>query len=1174
MKKNEEFSRKPAHFLKSACLAICMVSYGGSAIYAESSYAEQTTLTVRMNNRTVKDVFSYIEKNSEFIFVYHGSNINLNRKVNIDLTDQSVETILNKMFAGTDTEYIINDRQIIVRRNTKNNAPVTVATPQQQKKIAVNGTIKDATGEPLIGVNIVQKGSTVGSVTDVDGNFHLIDVAPNAILEISYIGYKKQEIPLNGKTNVDVTLLEDTETLEEVVVVGYGTQKRANLSGAVDAISSKALENRPITNIGQGLQGTIPNLNITVPSGSANSESKFNIRGKTSINDGDPLILVDNIPTTPGELSRLNTNDIESISVLKDAASAAIYGARAAFGVILVTTKTAKTDKIAISVNAYYSARKISRLPEHVTDPYLVMDIKNQASWPLYNPLYSQEQMNEAKKYSENPSLDPVALNPTDPNKWAYYGHTDWMKEVYNNTAPSYTVNFSVAQKGKKVGYYLSAEYFDQDGMFRYGNDLYKRYNLRGKVDYQITDWLNISNNTSFTYRKYDQPSFGESGWKVADFFHMVNRTNSLEVPRNPDGTWTSSGGALLGKLQDGGRNINNSREFQTSFATTIDLIKEVWQLKADATFRKDSEQTKKFYLPYSYKTGPDRPIENSTITPSARNEGAFYDYNVFNVFTDFHKTFDEKHYVQAMVGFNQESRRTNSFWTSRDQLISSGYPTPELATGTVKTGESVKEWAVRGTFFRLNYIFDSKYIVELNGRYDGTSKFPKNDRYGFFPSASAAWNLSEESFFSNLKEAAKISQIKLRGSYGSLGNQSVDEYTYLPSMSTYEIGSILDGKRPIGIYMPYVVAPNLTWEKVSTVNGGIDLSFFDNRLTANYDYYVRYTEGMLTKGKTLPNVIGIKEPKENAADLKTRGWELSVAWRDNFELGGSPFNYGVRFVLADSRSFITKFDNYISVRDKDGKEIGKTSSLKDYYVGQEIGELWGLTTEGFFQNEQELKDHADQSAVGEDDQSYQFYVGDLKFKDLNGDGKINKGDETLANPGDFKKIGNKSARFPYSVDLTADWKGFDVRAFFQGIGKRDWYPGGGNHYFWGVYAQPWTNVQKHNLDHWTPETPDAYFPRIKAYIAESDGSELTAVQTKYLQNAAYCRLKNFTFGYTLPKHITQKAGIDRVRFYFSGENLFEFSHLKANLDPEAVDESSKTYPLQRSFSFGFNFNF
>lgn len=1060
-------------------------------------------------------------------------------------------------------------------------ANVDVEIVQQTAKISVVGTVRDATGEPIIGVNVSVKGATNGAITDLNGKFSLNDISPNAILTFSFIGYKTELVSLNGQRNINVVLQEDSETLDEVVVVGYGTQKKVNMSGAVDAISSKTLEDRPITNAGLGLQGVIPNLNITVSDGNANSSPKYNIRGVGSINEGaDPLILVDNIPTTAGEFSRINSNDIESVSVLKDASSAAIYGARAAFGVILVTTKTAKSDKVSVSVNAYYSFRQITRLPEIVTDPYTVMDMKNQAAWPLYNPLFSTEEMAEAKKHSENPSLPTAILSLKDPNKWAYYGATNWMDEVYNTSAPSATVNFSISQKTQKVGYYLSGEYFNQDGMFRVGNDIYKRYNLRGKVDFQITKWLNISNNTSFAHRTYDRP--GLLGMEMESFFHEVNRVSSLEVPKNPDGTWTKNGASMLGRLSEGGRNVNNSREFITTFSATLDLLKDVWQVKADATFRRDSELTRASYLSTFYKEGPDRPLEVNGSNPSAKNESAFYDYNVFNVYTDFHKTFAQKHYVQAMVGFSQESRRTNSYWMSRDQLISTTFPTPELATGTVKGSENIKTWAVRGAFFRLNYVFDNRYIVEFNGRYDGTSKFPKKDRYGFFPSASAAWNVSQEKFMETAKEAIGLTSLKLRGSYGSLGNQNVNEYAYIPTMEAKESKWILDGKKPVYVGMPGIVSNSLTWEKVSTVNGGIDLGFFKNRLTASFDYYQRYTDGMLTLGKTLPNVLGTSEPKENAANLKTKGWDLSLSWKDQFNLGGSSFTYGARFVLSDSRTFITKYDNYSPVFDKQGNLIGETSTWKHdnwnkidekYYVGKELGEIWGLETDGFFQNEDELK-KLDQSAVGEDDQGYQFYVGDLKFKDQNGDGKINWGNGTLHNPGDFKKIGNSSMRFPYSIDLNAGWKGFDVRAFFQGVGKRDWYAGGGNHYFWGIYAQPWTNVQEQNMDHWTPQNTDAYFPRVKAYIAEDTGHELGVPQTRYLQDASYLRMKNLTVGYTLPKLLTSKIGIERVRFYFSGENLCELQHLKANLDPEALGTSSKVYPLQRSYSFGFNLNF
>ena len=1051
-----------------------------------------------------------------------------------------------------------------------------IAIVQQSNKGTVSGTVKDATGEPVIGVNVMVKGTKTGVITDIDGNFTLSGIDTNSTLTFSFIGYKTENVALNGQRNIQVILQEDSKALDEVVVVGYGTQKKVNMSGAVDAISSKTLENRPLTNAGLGLQGAVPNLNITVSDGNANSTPKFNIRGAGSINkdSADPLILVDNIPTSAGEFSRMNANDIESISVLKDASSAAIYGARAAFGVILVTTKTAKTDKIAVGVNAYYSMRKITRLPEYVTDPYTVMDMKNQAAWPNYNPLFSAEEMAEAKRHSENPSLPAAVPGIKDPNKWSYYGTTNWMDETYNNTAPAYTVNFNISQKTKKVGYYLSGEYYRQDGMFRYGNDKYDRYNMRGKVDFQITDWLNISNNTSFVYRNYDQPNLG--GQSFESFFHEVNRIASLDIPKNPDGTWTTNGSAILGALQDGGRKVNDSREFVTTFTATVDLMKDVWQLKADATFRKDSERTRRASMPSYYKEGPDRPVESNFSNTTARNDAAFYDYNVFNVYTDFHKTFAQKHYLQAMVGFSQENRRTNSFWTSRDGLISTSFPTYNLATGVYKGEEEIKEWSVRGTFFRLNYVFDNRYIVEFNGRYDGTSRFPKDDRYGFFPSASVAWNVTQEKFMDSLKEKTGLNTLKVRGSYGSLGNQNVDTYAYIPQMKAEESKWILDGKRPIQVVMPGIVSPTLTWEKVATVNGGIDLGFLSNRLTASFDYYVRYTDGMLALGKELPSVIGTSEPKENAANLKTKGWDLSVAWRDQFNLASSPFSYGVRFILSDSRSFITKFDNYIDDVDANGNKI-RTSSWtgKDtYYVGKELGEIWGLETEGFFQSEEELKNHADQRAVGSDDQGYLFYVGDLKFKDQNGDGKINNGKGTLADPGDFKKIGNTSMRLPYSIDLDASWKGFDFRVFLQGVGKRDWYAEGNNHYFWGIFAQPWTNVQTKDMDHWTPENTNAYFPRVKAYVAEDTGYELACPQTKYLQDASYLRMKNLTFGYTLPKSLTSKIGIERVRFYFSGENLCELQHIKANLDAEALDSSSKVYPLQRSYSFGFNLNF
>ena len=404
------------------------------------------------------------------------------------------------------------------------------------------------------------------------------------------------------------------------------------------------------------------------------------------------------------------------------------------------------------------------------------------------------------------------------------------------------------------------------------------------------------------------------------------------------------------------------------------------------------------------------------------------------------------------------------------------------------------------------------------------------------------------------------MDQFKIRGSYGVLGNQaSVNEYDYLSILQSAKGGQILGGKQGTYVNPPVPISDDFTWEKVSTINVGADLSFLNNKLELSLDKYTRYTKNMLVPGKPLPGVFGATSPTTNAADLKTNGWELKLSWKDDVPVAGSPLSYNVTLALSDSKTFITRFDN-------------PTNSLTNYYKGMEIGEIWGLQTEGFFQNAADLKNHADQTAVGEDDNNYRYYVGDIKFKDRNNDGKVDFGNNTLDKPGDQTKIGNSAIHLPYSIDLSAAWKGFDVRVLLQGVAKRDWYPGNSNIYFWGIYAQPWTNVTVQNMDHWTPETPNAYFPRVKAYAAEDAGMELGIPNDKYLQNAAYLRVKNITLGYTLPKSILSKLKLANVHFYVSGENLFEYTKLKVKLDPEGLN--GNIYPFQRTYSFGMNVNF
>ncbi len=1047
----------------------------------------------------------------------------------------------------------------------------------------ITGIITDQYG-PVTGANVVIKGTTQGTITDIDGKFSLDNVSPSTILQVSYIGYMTQEIKVGNQTNLNIQLKEDSQSLDELVVVGYGVQKKVNLSGAVQAVGSEVIESRPISNINTGLQGAIPNLNISRSSGRASDAPSMNIRGMGSINagstGGEAFILVDNVPVSAEELSRINPADIENVSVLKDASAAAIYGARAAFGVVLVTTKRAKSDKLQINASGNYGLRTRGLHPEYVTDRVTVMETKNAAARPLYSYVFSEQQIAYAKQMETDPTLPSIALDPNNPNLWSYYGMTDWQDEAYRNTASTYTADFNLSKKDEKLSYFVSGGYYQEDGLLRYGNDKLKRFNFRSNADLKLTSWWKASMNIAYTNSNYNSPTFLDG-----DFFNNVNRTPSLSVPKNPDGSWSSDGATVLGALQQGGRSIDQVNEVSVTIGSQFDLVKDIWTVNADANFRFTNKNTEQWSLKVPYKTGPEEPIQYK-LDSGRSNESAEFEsrdtrYAVYNIYTNFVKTFNEKHFFNAMVGFNSEFTNYRYNYSARDVLITSSLPEIDLATGTQYASNDRYQLALQGFFGRVNYIYDNRYILEFNGRYDGSSRFPHDDQWGFFPSGSIAWSLSNEEFFKPLAERIQMTNLKLRGSYGSLGNQVVIDgngnqvyYPSIASMSSGRISQILDGERPVAVYQPGLVSASFTWETVRTGNFGMDLGFLNNRLTGSFDIYKRITENMLGPSKELPSVVGADAPRENAANMKTRGWEVSLQWRDQFNLAGSPFQYGVKFNIADSRSFITKYDNYVDVFDKNGNKIGETSSLTAYYVGQEIGEIWGFVNDGRFSSQEEL-DALDQTEVGEDDQSYRFYIGDTKYKDLNGDGKISWGKKTLEDSGDRKKIGNSSIRLPYSFTLDAAWKGFDVTAFFQGVGKRDWYPGPGNYYFWGIYAQPWTNVTVKNLDHWTEDNPDAYFPRVKAYAAEGN-SELGMNQTQYLQDASYLRLKNLTFGYTLPKNLVTKWGIENLRFYFSAENIWTLSHLDVELDPETSTTGAlgANYPMQKTFSFGFNVGF
>jgi TonB-linked SusC/RagA family outer membrane protein len=1044
--------------------------------------------------------------------------------------------------------------------------PPSVANEQPARLLS--GVVTDATNhEPLPGVSVVVKGTAKGTTTNAEGHFSLniSDTEDNAMLSFSFIGFEPQEVAVDkNQTTINVALKETHKALNEVVVVGYGTQKKINLTGAVDQVTSEVLENRPIVNTGRGLQGVIPNLNISFSSGQPGSSPTFNIRGITSLNGGSPLILVDGVP---GDINSINPSDINKVSVLKDAASAAIYGARGAYGVILIETKSGASGKMRINYGTNIGFNTPTRLPKAVTDTYTSMKIYNDA-YKAYSgqDFYSQADLDYAQQRSADPSLPAVVVAPTTSGStYKYFGNTDWYKEMYRKRQSQSQHNLSLAGGTDRFDYYVSGGFLNQNGIYQYNADKYRRYNFRSKVNAKLNKWLTFSNATTYNYGNYDYPTFYGNSTDIQRYVAVLGQAQS--VPKNPDGSWTGSGYPIAALL-DGGRGATANKYLQNILGFRMSFLDNNLEINGNYTYQNDGIVLRDQYKKLTYSTAPG--IFSQTGINRATNQTSDNYYHIYNLFTSYQRQMG-KHYARALVGYNQELRTFSGYTASRNDLISDQLSTPNLGTGDMIVTGNASQWAIRGAFYRLNYNYDERYLLELNGRYDGTSRFPKTDRFGFFPSVSAGWRISEEKFFSKVRPV--ISQLKFRGSYGSLGNQFLDPnvsatgtvYPYVPVMSTSQSGVIIDGKLPQTINVPGLVSNSLTWEVAQTTDFGVDATLLKGRLDLTYDWYSRSTSNILTKSRTLPAVLGTSEPQTNAASLRTRGWEASVKWHDNFQLAGKTFDYDLGAVLSDYHAVITKYDN-------------PTGYLGDNYVGKQFGEIWGFETEGFFQSADELKSHADQSAVVRFPGTQA--VGDLKFRDLNGDGKVDMGDNTVSKPGDRRIIGNTTPRYQYGFNGRASWNNFSISAFFQGIGKRDYYPGAEASYFWSVYNRPYnTPLQQIVNNTWTPENPDAYFPRLKGYIALGNGKELSAPQTRYLQNAAYLRWKNLTVGYTIPAKLTQRLGIERVQFYISGENIWETTKLKMPIDPELINASNplgdgQSYPFQRTYAAGLNITF
>ena len=1173
MREKSRQKTKRVHMMHRSLSALLLMAPLGMLASPLGSYrVTNVNYSVAAEQQTVGSVLSFIEKNSQYVFLYNADVQKLlQRKVSITLGNRSMSDILNDLCKAVGLSSHTSGNQITLTTTT------STATAKTGRR-AISGKVTDATGEPIIGATISEKGGRNGTTTNVNGEFSL-EVNPENMLTISYVGFAPQTV--KARDAMHITLAEESKGLDEVVVIGYGTKKKANLIRAVSTVTADELKDRPVSSAGQMLQGQVPNLNISFSSGTPGESTKMNIRGATSIvNSGAPLVLIDGVE---GDLDRVNPNDIESISVLKDAASAAIYGARAGFGVIIVTTKSNKDGQAHITYNGRFSWSAPTTKTKFMTNGYqtakLVDTFFNATSGGSYSKLTPDDYNElEARQYdtTENPARPWVVVSPVD-GRYHYYGNFDWYNYLFDFTQPTWNHNLSISGGNNKMNYMLSGGMNDHDGVFALSTDKYRTRNLMAKFNAEVTSWFRIFSSASLFKSKYTQPGYDfEDGGNVGNLtFHAM----PWIVPVNPDGTnvYTlpnsgdrpADGFAAMLRTGNGFSTVNKT-EHTYAVGGVLKLM-EGLELTGKMTYRTFIKD--KLFRMASFQYS-ERPNEMKTANSGffgnrLKDSRATTDVYVYDLYGNYHKTFAEAHNLAIMAGMNYERGSYKWVEPSGKDLLSETLNDLNLSVGAKSVKGAQHEYALLGYFGRISYDYLGKYMAEVNMRYDGTSRFKSSDRWGFFPSVALGWRVSEEKFFHNLLPV--VSNLKLRASIGSLGNQVTDGYSnpYYPYIrlitldNMTKLNYIFNNAQAMYATIGSPVSGSLTWEKVVTSNAGLDVGLLNNRLALTLDVYQRNTKDMLATSLTLPAVYGYAVPLENNGELRTRGFELSLSWNDKFLLAGKPFYYGITASLADSKSKLTKF------RGNETKILGQN------YEGMEWGEIWGYKVQGIYQTNAEVAARGvDQSFLGS---KFSDQAGDLIFEDLDGNHKINNGKGTLSDHGDLVKLGNSQARYHYGFSLNLSWYGFDMSMFWQGIGRQNMYPGDNNMMFWGPYSRAYSSFIPADLPGkvWSENNRDAYFPR--AGQDQARWFAMSKVNDRYLQNLAYCRLKNLTIGYTLPKILTKKIYLDKVRFYFSGENLFTMTKLKSDyLDPEQMttDRNGRVYPFSKTFSFGVDVSF
>ncbi|WP_086476946.1 SusC/RagA family TonB-linked outer membrane protein [Arenibacter amylolyticus] len=1018
----------------------------------------------------------------------------------------------------------------------------------QQPTITVRGTVSDAeTGDPVPGASVVEKGTTRGVVSDFDGDFE-IKVDRNATLVVSYLGYATGNIAVNGRTQINISLEPQAEELGEVVLVGYGTQKKENLTGSVSTVSGEQLESRPVNNVMQGLQGAAPGLSLTVGNsgGEPGANMNISIRGVGNLQGtGSPLVIVDDIPLdNPNDLNNINPNDIDNISVLKDAASSAIYGSRAAFGVIIVKTKSGE----ALDGNTFtYSNNFIFSSPLNTPDMMNSLEFANYFNLAATNGgsgvVFSDEVMDRIKAYLADPVNTPVTVPNSDGTRWQQYtgsnANTNWFKEMYKSVVHRQQHNLSFSGKQKNVNYNVSGSILDAPGIMNYGDDSYQRYTFNSKVSSKVNDWLSFAANLRLARAETDRPSYDRGL-----YLHNIARRWPVNGVVMPNGDY--SDGSEIPFLLDGGRYTGIDQSLDGSINLVIEPIKDL-KIKPSLLYRTKHFNNSNHFAKVSViePDGRERFVRNNNSFSRYASENTYLSPNLV---VSYDKSVNEAHNFSGLVGYQQEDTQYSSIYSAKNDLITDGVPSISTAVGEDHVNDSAGSFATQGYFGRFAYNYKEKYLFEVNGRYDASSRFAPANRWDFFPSVSAGYNIAKEDFWG----IDQIGMFKLRYSTGSIGNQNVSNYLYIGRMPVRtNLWWLGNNGRPNYTLTPGIISPDITWETVTTDNYGIDIAAFTNRLQLSFEYFIRTTEDMFGPAERLPAVLGTSAPQSNNANLETKGFDFNVSWRDMI----GEVNYNLGLVLSDAVTTVTEYSN-------------PNNLLNTYRTGQKLGEIWGFETVGLYQSQEEIDNGPDQTPI----YGGVWYPGDVHYKDLNGDGRIDYGDSTTDNPGDRKVIGNSTPRYSFGFNAGLDYKGFDFSMLWQGVAKRDLWTGGP--YTFGAVDNLWQSAgMKEHLNYWSEENPDGFFPR--PTFRSTWRNQQT--QTRYLQNAAYFRLKNISLGYNFQSNILENLGLKKLRIFMTGENLITLSEISGIFDPEATGGywgNGKIYPLQKSYSVGLNVQF